>query len=180
MHVSDFLPMIIDRAHKEVLFFASPFFEAALSGNWSETGPGRPPSMSSVITISQPPSVPGDRTRPMTDISTEMTFAPMDPDLDSPELDIFTGSEAPANLNEDRDSQNTWTSESDVVTPLPDQVARARDNSLAKLQGSDEKGEGIRQRKRVSLEPSRPERPRLMHGPDAVIVLKEERVCPAC
>ncbi|EEB95784.1 hypothetical protein MPER_05193, partial [Moniliophthora perniciosa FA553] len=31
-------------AHKEVLFFASPFFEAALSGNWAETG--RPPSMS--------------------------------------------------------------------------------------------------------------------------------------
>lgn len=34
------------RAHKEVLYFASPFFQAALSGNWSETG--RP---SSVITI---------------------------------------------------------------------------------------------------------------------------------
>ncbi|KAF9566819.1 hypothetical protein CPC08DRAFT_703789 [Agrocybe pediades] len=25
-------------AHKEILFFASPFFEAALSGHWSETG----------------------------------------------------------------------------------------------------------------------------------------------
>ena len=36
------------RAHKEVLFFASPFFEAALSGDWAETG--RPQSVSSVIT----------------------------------------------------------------------------------------------------------------------------------
>ncbi|KAG6375542.1 hypothetical protein JVT61DRAFT_3103 [Boletus reticuloceps] len=49
-------------AHKEVLFFASPFFEAALSGSWLETG--RPPSMSSVITISQPPSVPGSQSNP--------------------------------------------------------------------------------------------------------------------
>ncbi|TFK75277.1 hypothetical protein BDN72DRAFT_758120 [Pluteus cervinus] len=65
-------------AHKEVLFFASPFFEAALSGNWIETG--RPPSMSSVITISQPPSVPGHKKASET--ITEMTFAPMDPDLD--------------------------------------------------------------------------------------------------
>ncbi|KAF8622364.1 hypothetical protein AX15_007094 [Amanita polypyramis BW_CC] len=38
-------------AHKEVLYFASPFFQAAFSGNWSETG--RPLSMSSVITIPQ-------------------------------------------------------------------------------------------------------------------------------
>ncbi|KIY74284.1 hypothetical protein CYLTODRAFT_439214 [Cylindrobasidium torrendii FP15055 ss-10] len=43
-------------AHKEVLYFASPFFEAALSGDWAETGgsgSGRPASMSSIITISQ-------------------------------------------------------------------------------------------------------------------------------
>ncbi|KAK2467764.1 hypothetical protein APHAL10511_000059 [Amanita phalloides] len=38
-------------AHKEVLYFASPFFQAALSGNWSETG--RPSSMSSSVTIPQ-------------------------------------------------------------------------------------------------------------------------------
>ncbi|EJD52766.1 hypothetical protein AURDEDRAFT_98249 [Auricularia subglabra TFB-10046 SS5] len=48
-------------AHKEVLHFASPFFEAALSGHWSETGAGNRTSISSVITISQPPSVPGDQ-----------------------------------------------------------------------------------------------------------------------
>ncbi|KAG6868109.1 hypothetical protein C0993_007520 [Termitomyces sp. T159_Od127] len=160
-------------AHKEVLFFASPFFEAALSGNWSETGPGRPPSMSSVITISQPPSVPGDRTKPMTDISTEMTFAPMDPDIESSELDIIAEHEAPASLSEDGDTPSACSSHLDIVAP--DQVARARDISLAKLLGSDEQDGGSRQRKRASLEPSRPERHRLMHGPDAVIVLKEER-----
>ncbi|KAI9510929.1 hypothetical protein F5148DRAFT_1175325 [Russula earlei] len=71
-------------AHKEVLWFASPFFQAALSGNWAETG--RPLSMSSVITISQPPTVPGDKIH--TDVPTAMTFASMDPDLDSNELDI--------------------------------------------------------------------------------------------
>ncbi|KAJ8523010.1 hypothetical protein ONZ45_g543 [Pleurotus djamor] len=46
------------RARKEVRIYASPFFEATLSGNCSETC--RPPSMSSVITTSQPPSDPGD------------------------------------------------------------------------------------------------------------------------
>jgi hypothetical protein len=72
------------RAHKEVLWFSSPFFQAALSGNWAETG--RPLSMSSVITISQPPVVPGDKIHP--DAPTAMTFAPVDPDLDPDELDI--------------------------------------------------------------------------------------------
>ncbi|KAG6862219.1 hypothetical protein C0995_002149 [Termitomyces sp. Mi166 len=160
-------------AHKEVLFFASPFFEAALSGNWSETGPGRPPSMSSVITISQPPSVPGEKTKPMTDTSTEMTFAPMDQDIES-ELDAIAEHEVPPVSDSEDGHSQIAGSESDAVTNLPDQVARARDNSLAKLQGSDEMGEGSRQRKRAS-EPSQCKRPRLGHGPDAVIVLKEER-----
>ncbi|KAF8342194.1 uncharacterized protein EI90DRAFT_2988693 [Cantharellus anzutake] len=43
--------------HKEVLFFASPFFEAALSGGWRETG-RRASVASSIITISQPPQIP--------------------------------------------------------------------------------------------------------------------------
>ncbi|KAG5342923.1 hypothetical protein E4T56_gene16203 [Termitomyces sp. T112] len=161
-------------AHKEVLFFASPFFEAALSGNWLETGPGRPPSMSSVITISQPPSVLGDRTKSMTDASTEMTFAPIGPDIESLELDVIAEQTSPVRDGEDGNFQNADSSESDVVAPLLDQVARARDNSLAKLQGLDEKREGSRQRK-GSLEPSHPRRPPLVPVPDAVIVLKEER-----
>src|ERR1700733_3869008 len=82
--VADAFGVLLLRAHKEVLWFASPFFQAALSGNWAETG--RPLSMSSVITISQPPIVPGDKTHP--DAPTAMAFAPMDPDLDPDELDI--------------------------------------------------------------------------------------------
>lgn len=107
-------------AHKQVLFFASPFFEAALSGNWAETGTNpRPPSMSSVITISK---VPGTQT--------EMTFAPFDPDLETDDLD----------------------------------VARARDDSLAKLQSD-------------SKDAAKDDKKLKRRRPDAVIILKEERVC---
>lgn len=51
-------------AHKEVLVFASPFFEAVLRGCWAESG--RPASLSSVITISQPPVVPPGPQTPST------------------------------------------------------------------------------------------------------------------
>ncbi|TFY79431.1 hypothetical protein EWM64_g4579 [Hericium alpestre] len=77
-------------AHKEILYFASPFFQAALSGDWAETG--RPASMSSVITIAQPPVIPGDKH--YSEARTAMTFAPMDPDVDPEELDIDLQSEA--------------------------------------------------------------------------------------
>ncbi|KAF9807581.1 hypothetical protein IEO21_08141 [Rhodonia placenta] len=71
-------------AHKEVLYFASSFFKAALSGDWAETG--RPRSMSSVITISQPPSVPGSRSK--IEDSPELTFAPVDPDTEPEDIDL--------------------------------------------------------------------------------------------
>ena len=61
--------------------FASPFFEAALSGAWLETNPtkrtgAKRKSISSVITISQPPVNPGDRSS--LDVPPEMTFAPVE------------------------------------------------------------------------------------------------------
>ncbi|KAF8224965.1 hypothetical protein L208DRAFT_1308217 [Tricholoma matsutake] len=153
-------------AHKEVLFFASPFFEAALSGNWSETG--RPPSMSSVITISQPPSVPGGKT----EMPTEMTFARMDPDIDPDDLEMIVECDA---ARVDTYSESDPDNDSDVV-PLPDAIAHARDRSLAKLQSrSTANGEGgSRSDKKVSPAQGTSKR-RLMNGPDAVIVLKEER-----
>ncbi|KAG6813639.1 hypothetical protein H0H92_008875 [Tricholoma furcatifolium] len=159
-------------AHKEVLFFASPFFEAALSGNWSETGPGRPPSMSSVITISQPPTVPGDKSKAKAETSTEMTFAPMDSDLD-PSLD-FISEHDPAPTSESED-EITSGSELGASSPLPDKVVHARNSSLAKLQGSDDTIDKSGQSHRASVERSFPRRNRLAQGPDAVIVLKEER-----
>ncbi|KAG6816967.1 hypothetical protein H0H87_001281 [Tephrocybe sp. NHM501043] len=166
-------------AHKEVLFFASPFFEAALSGNWSETGPGRPPSMSSVITISQPPTVPSERAKANTEASTEMTFTPIDPEVDASELDIIAEQDttSSSSTSEGGEAEVDW-SESDIVTPLPDkpdEITRARENSLAKLQGAGDKGEGSSQLMRPSVERPHFRRTRLVHGPDAVIVLKEER-----
>ncbi|KAJ7647408.1 hypothetical protein FB45DRAFT_198634 [Roridomyces roridus] len=105
-------------AHKEVLFFASPFFEAALSGNWAETG--RPLSMSSVITISQPPSNPGDRSNH--EGPTEMTFAPIQ-DVEEGDTD--------ATRNDGDATPSTSESES---SDAEDKKAQAIDESLAKLQ----------------------------------------------
>lgn len=162
-----------------MLFFASPFFEAALSGNWSETG--RPPSMSSVITISQPPSVPGKKL----EVPTEMTFARMDPDIDPEDLEMVAECDAArVDTSGESDSDND-----SYAVPQPDVIAQARDHSLAKLQSrSTANGEGGTQQPRqsppdagrLSEKRGSPAQPaikrRLMNGPDAVIVLKEERV----
>ncbi|KAJ7594852.1 hypothetical protein C8J56DRAFT_1023330 [Mycena floridula] len=147
-------------AHKEVLFFASPFFEAALSGNWAETG--RPPSMSSVITISQPPSIPGDRS--IREPPTEMTFAPMDPDMDPEDLECLV--EFPK--GEDGAPSESETSDTDSVK------ARARDDSLAKLQSAPPVTVTDTDKPRERSTTKKLKK-RLRNCPDAVIVLKEER-----
>ncbi|EAU91293.2 hypothetical protein CC1G_11551 [Coprinopsis cinerea okayama7 len=171
-------------AHKEVLFFASPFFEAALSGNWSETG-GRPQSISSVITISQPPSDPANKEQH--DIPTEMTFAPMDsegeegldgegyPDPDD-DIEILTD---PENLKSDPESSSDTESAKQ----------RARGDSLAKLEASStaaksptpspskstkERDPSATRKKKLSPALATIRR-RMKNGPDAVIVLKEEK-----
>lgn len=165
-------------AHKEVLFFSSPFFEAALSGNWSETG--RPPSMSSVITISQPPSIPGDKTNK--DLAPEMTFTPMDgfdstAELGSP-VEVDSLKPDPSNTDDDGVSSDLQ----DSPEKSSDNIAHARSKSLAALEGensnrsngvahaapSDEPGSRMHDKKY-------PGRGRRMNGIDAVIVLKEER-----
>jgi hypothetical protein len=164
------------RAHKEVLFFASPFFEAALSGNWAETG--RPPSMSSVITISQPPSIPGDKgTHPA---PTEMTFAPMDHDLDAEDADACVDTVQ---------SETSATSESDgsdmgFVTTTNAKV-KAVEKSLARLQGTQncnpKQEEDKLSKSKVHAAQATIHRRNKPDGPDAVVVLKEERVrCVSC
>ncbi|KAL9711814.1 hypothetical protein Ac2012v2_004886 [Leucoagaricus gongylophorus] len=148
--------------HREVLYFASPFFEAALSGHWSETG--RPLSMSSVITISQPPVVPGDKP----DLEAEMTFAPMDLASNQVELDGLLDSDG-VRLSENECSD----AERSIISKF-----QARDDSLAKLQGSgsvhkklEDTTSGTRKLSAAHAKVRR----RLKDGPDAVIVLKEER-----
>lgn len=144
-------------AHKEVLFFASPFFEAALSGNWSETG--RPPSMSSVITISQPPSIPGGKSVP--EVPTEMTFAPMDPDAE----DL----EAAPDVKSDGEN-------SDLEATTEQAKAQARNSSLAKLQGTSSSSHPDDNHIIKKLPPAQATvRRRVKNGPDAVVVLKEEK-----
>lgn len=163
------------RAHKEVLFYASPFFEAALSGNWAETV--RRQSISSVITISRPLPVPGESTPG----PTEMTFTPMDPDMDPEELDV--DGELKGELSE------SDLSDCGVTTK---EKEKARLQSLARLQKGIVQSDsttspapldlGALTGKPLVSEPERPKaqakvkrRPKA-NGPDAVIILKEEKV----
>ncbi|KAG7098914.1 hypothetical protein E1B28_000811 [Marasmius oreades] len=161
-------------AHKEVLFFASPFFEAALSGNWAETG--RPPSMSSVITISQPPSVPNSSNRSR-ELPTEMMFAPMEENED---LEVVSDVEV---FKSDSHTDNGLTA-SDSETSDDEGLklrARARDDSLTKLQNNYYRSSPTsRSIQTPSITSSKkPVRAAIQsrpnNGPDAVIVLKEER-----
>ena len=142
-----------------MLYFASPFFQAALSGDWAETG--RPQSTSSVITISQPPSVPGERN--VSDI-TETMFTREILEVEPDESDVDIRGE---------------TSESDMSDVEKD---RARKESLEKLQRSTSPTSAVGTGKQRSLDVEDPRsRPKLRKrskakGPDAVIVLKEEKV----
>ena len=197
--------VVLFRAHKEVLWFASPFFQAALSGNWAETG--RPLSMSSVITISQPPTVPGDKIHP--DAPTAMTFAPVDPDLDPDELDFDVSESSEPEVLESSTSTIVRSGEDDKKIHGPAAESRstrdeaeaekkaheaARMESLEKLQrgaggsagtgsvgssrGSDKgKGKGMVKLswKRGNLQAS-VRHQQATSNPDAVIVLKEEKV----
>jgi len=194
------------RAHKEVLFFASPFFEAALSGGWAETG--RPPSMSSVITISQPPSNPGDKDKQETPA---ITFTPMDPESEDVDLS-FDSDHGGKSESGDRTASESDSSDAELIgldepreakEPLSNEdKAKARDMSLAQLQSgsgtaptrsrdgkklklrrfvrTSEGGDGIPPK--LVYQPAQAtvmRRPKVS-GPDAVIVLKEERVCIVC
>lgn len=108
---------------------------------------------------------------------TEMTFSPMGPDMDPEELEMIVECDAVK-----VDSTSEGEDEHDSDSAQPDEVARARDDSLAKLQGVDSEGSKKISR-RTSIESGKVAekrvspavRRRLMNGPDAVIVLKEER-----
>ena len=161
----------MDRAHKEVLYFASAFFQAALSGGWAETEreTGRPQSVSSVITISQPPSVPGSSSANQR--RSEITFAPIDPDLDPDEIDL----DLDINVDDPSDGE-----------PSSEDKAKAREDSLNKLQKSnpptptspETKGKGKAvadvdsKSARSAKRAAKGDEPR----PDAIIVLKDEKV----
>ncbi|KAF7979087.1 hypothetical protein HWV62_43597 [Athelia sp. TMB] len=185
-------------AHKEILFFASPFFEAALSGSWLETG--RPPSMSSIITIAQPPSIPGDKG--ILD-APEVSFAEIDHEIDL-NFDSDTGERSESGEvhtgepdSEASDTEVVFREDASSKEPLtPAQRAEARDNSLAQLLGGQtaptRNREVRRIKPRVSIDTSedddirppkkayKPAQAKVRRRPqssgtEAVIVLKEER-----
>lgn len=117
--------------------------------------------MSSVITISQPPSIPGGKLVP--EVPTEMTFAPMDPDTE----DLESAPEVKS------DGEN-----SDLEATTAQQAKeRARNGSLAKLQGTSSSSHPDDNQIIKKLPPAQATvRRRVKNGPDAVVVLKEEKV----
>jgi hypothetical protein len=162
--------------------------------------------MSSVITISQPPIVPGTKIHP--DAPTAMTFAPVDPDLDPDDLDIDLLESSEPEVIESSASTIAPLGKDDKQTPGPavesDMFSEAeaekkaheaaRMESLEKLQkgaggnagassaespGDKDKGQdkGIVKLswKRGNAQMSAG-RHQTNSNPDAVIVLKEEKV----
>ena len=133
--------------------------------------------MSSVITIPQPPSVPGETL--VSDSATEIVFAPMDPDLYGEDIDYDIDAREPS------EGEQTDTGCGD------EEKAKERKKSLDILQsgpasstseGSDvekvkqKPNSGKRKDKKAQAKVQR--RPK-SDGQDAVIVLKEEKVSSA-
>ncbi|KJA19970.1 hypothetical protein HYPSUDRAFT_143120 [Hypholoma sublateritium FD-334 SS-4] len=150
-------------AHKEILFFASPFFEAVLGGEWSETG--RPQSISSIVTVSQL------RTANESEHSTDDSKTGDSADVDSGELEIVV-------------EQDVGESENDeCADDIPAIVkAKEREDCLAQLQGqvSPKANNLPRTRKfpnssTASFGKSANAIRTNRQGTDAVIMLKEER-----
>lgn len=162
-------------AHKEVLFFASPFFEAALSGNWSETG--RPQSISSVITISQPPSDPAQGMAHET--PPEMTITSIDSDLEAELDELEVGNDTDQGRSSGSE-QESLPETSDAESGTRKTKKHARTRSLAKLEGQTSPLPPKSPRSRLpglglSSAQAKITRGRPRNGPDAVVVLKEER-----
>ncbi|KAF9049695.1 hypothetical protein BJ165DRAFT_1413875 [Panaeolus papilionaceus] len=136
--------------HKEILFFSSPFFEAALGGDWSETG--RPLSIASTITIPSQYRIDNLTTNVDSDASEQEN----DPVQSNTVQDISLsdneepGGPKPSNTHHSSDSAEAL----DTPTPLIDQSSSQTNRSPP---------QGFTRR-----------RPRSV--PEAVILLKEEKV----
>jgi hypothetical protein len=142
------------RAHKEILFFASPFFEAALSGNWSETA--RPPS---VVTISHTASDPTEANAQQ-DSKDPSSLESEDLEL-SLEFDLLRGDNEhdSANRSEMRHQDSSGSTSASAVELMGPQTETETPSSTKKVPAAH------------AIVRRHPK-----HGPDALIVLKEERV----
>ncbi|KAG8743254.1 hypothetical protein FRC10_012298 [Ceratobasidium sp. 414] len=161
-------------AHKDILMFASPFFEAVLSGNyisddsnsasWAETSVNRNrTSCSSVITISQPPSQPSSTFK-----SHKATTSPSaEPGPDEPDSDCVRVTDVDTDLSSADESEGE----------LARNREKQRAECLQKLQGGDEDTTQSNRHSRSKTVPefSRTSKRRSKPIPDAVIQLKEEK-----
>lgn len=146
-----------------------------MSGNWSETG--RPQSISSVITISQPPSDPGqgvDCTTPP-----EVTITAIDEDLEfSDDLDGAVTDTGEPRCHSEPEGSDSETPRG-TAPSVSGGKAAARDVSLAKLEGQSpppsKPSPLLKEMLGKAISPTRTRKRRPSNGPDAVIVLKEER-----
>ncbi|KAJ1304401.1 hypothetical protein OPQ81_005550 [Rhizoctonia solani] len=148
-------------AHKDILMFASPFFEAVLSGNWAETSASRNrTSCSSIITISQPPS----------------QLSPAHPSQTAPATSTMPHSsdEIDSDCVRVTDFDTEPSSADESEGELAENKEKQRQESLKKLQGPSEAGCG-RARSKTAPELSRSSKRRSKPIPDAVIQLKEEK-----
>ncbi|KAF8906584.1 hypothetical protein CPB84DRAFT_1813825 [Gymnopilus junonius] len=147
-------------AHKEILFFTSPFFEAALSGNWSETG--RPQSISSIVTISQSEFVT-DGEAPPTRVSVNSAELEAVAELDLSKADMESGVQASQGFTEHQREQSLSKLQglhrlSRHGTPSTSQ----KETELALPSSGIDAAQAVIQRNPKN-------------GPDAVIVLQEEK-----
>ncbi|KAG8777786.1 hypothetical protein FRC16_004038, partial [Serendipita sp. 398] len=186
-------------AHRDVLVFASPFFDAALGGSWSETN-ARPVSMSSVITIQQTPTVAGQLPTSFEEPEAPVTITPMTEHLAmdnsegssgeeaipcsiriSPSEDtIFdpSPSEGPHSSSSSREGGDEDDGEDEnIKTPSATETTRAIDEEerIAARVSSLQKLQGnISPRNPGSRSPKKKGK-RRSRIPEGVIILKEER-----
>lgn len=223
--------MLCYRAHREILVFASPFFEAALSGEWSETradansvfsqstasaagvavdpldntfpfpGSGmitgmgavdapRRQSIASVITIPQPPVVPGDhssREQPLGATCAPSTSPDSENGHDAGVVVIGVNISG----NDDSDTAVILSDLDDLrpelealdITAVESSASdtdvdrnRNRDASLNQLQGRSS-GENAVEFAHAQKRGKNTRKGKRLPQPEAKIVLKEEKAC---
>jgi len=135
--------------------------------------------MSSVITISQPPSIPGRKPNP--DVSAVVPLTPEEDAHDSSASDTASDCSSPVEIENPPTSESeTSESEPESAAPTSKRKAHAREASLAKLQGSGDAKHDFKGKHKANLSGSQNtlatvKRRRRTDEQDAVIVLKEEK-----
>ncbi len=133
--------------------------------------------MSSVITISQPPTVPG---RSASQRQSEITFAPMDPDIDPDELafDVDIIRDDPADGESELSSEDKAKAREDSLSKL-EQSRPATPTSPTTAFKGKAKAPDVDGKPPASLASRTLKRRQTLlqeKRPDAIIVLKEEKV----